>query len=165
MDLEDDTFVRFVVAAAHGQLDYILIGGLALILNGGIRYTEDADVWMEPTNENRDRLINVLRKLDFTDDELAILASVDFTQPQVIRLEDQIDILTRVHVRLNYNECRKRAKPFIMPGGQVIYFLHINDLRESKVLARRTKDLNDVLMIDEIINETKENSSSEKNEF
>lgn len=123
---------------------------MALILKGDIRYTEDADVWMEPTNENRDRLVNTLRHLDFTDGELLPLASADFTQPQIVRLEEGIDILTQVHIRLNYQECRQRAKPFTMPGGHIIYFLHINDLRETKVLARRTKDLNDILMIDEV---------------
>lgn len=163
MDLDNDDFVRFVTAADLDQLEYMLIGGMALILNGGIRYTEDADVWMEPTNENRDKLVNTLRTLDFTDDELRPLALADFTQPQIIRLEEGIDILTRVHVRLSYTECRKRARPFTMPGGQIIYFLHINDLRETKVLARRTKDLNDIVMIDEIIEEAqKQERSSEK---
>jgi len=164
MDVDDDNFVRFVTAADNSKLDYILIGGMALILNGGIRYTEDADVWIEPTNENGDRLMDTLRNLDFTDDELVTLKSADFTQPQIIRLEEQIDILTQVHIRLNYQECRKRAKPFTMTGGQIIYFLHINDLRETKVLARRTKDLNDILMIDELIDEVKKHDSSETNE-
>lgn len=160
MDLDNDDFVRFVTAADLHQLDYVLIGGMALILNGGIRYTEDADVWMEPTNENRDRLISALRDLDFTDDELIPIVSADFTQPQIVRLEEGVDILTRVHERLNYSECRKRARPFTMPGGQILYFLHINDLREIKVLARRTKDLNDILMIDEIIDEVKKRNES-----
>jgi hypothetical protein len=164
MDLDDDNFIRFVVAADDSKLDYILIGGLALILNGGIRYTEDADVWMEPTNENRDRLMSTLHALDFTEEELVSLALADFTQPQIIRLEDQIDILTRVHIRLKYDDCRRRAKPFTMPGGQVIYFLHINDLREAKVLARRTKDLNDIIMIDELIDELKKQGGSETNQ-
>lgn len=155
MDLDNDDFVRFVAAADLNQLEYMLIGGMALILNGGIRYTEDADVWMEPTNENRDRLVCTLHHLDFTDNELIPLVSADFTQPQIVRLEEGVDILTQVHRRLNYAECRQRARPFTMPGGQVIYFLHINDLRETKVLARRTKDLNDILMIDEIIDEVK----------
>ncbi|WP_223834053.1 hypothetical protein [Spirosoma profusum] len=47
-----------------------------------------------------------------------------------------------------------------MPGGQTIYFLHINDLREAKVLARRTKDLNDILMIDELIEAIKKQEES-----
>lgn len=138
-----------------------MIGGMALILNGAVRYTEDADVWMEPTNENRDRLLNVLRELGFTDDELLPLVSADFTHPQIVRLEEGIDILTVVHRKFNYAECRERARAFTTVGGQIIYFLHINDLRETKVLARRTKDLNDILMIDELIAARKEQGASE----
>ncbi|WP_223834052.1 hypothetical protein [Spirosoma profusum] len=84
MDLDDDNFVRFVVAADNCKLDYILIGGLALILNGGIRYTEEADVWIKPANENRDKLLNTLHELDFTYAELEPLKLADFTQPQII---------------------------------------------------------------------------------
>lgn len=47
-----------------------------------------------------------------------------------------------------------------MPNGQTIYFLPINDLRETKILARRTKDLNDISMIDEIIEEVKKQGKS-----
>ncbi|GAB3643584.1 DUF6036 family nucleotidyltransferase [Spirosoma arcticum] len=160
MDVGDDGFVQFVVAADANKLEYMLIGGMALILNGGIRYTEDADVWMEPSNENRNRLMRVLREVGFTDDELIALETADFTQPQIIRLEEQIDILTRVHFRFNYRECRERANSFVMPDGQTIYFLHINDLRETKILARRTKDLSDVIMIDEIIEEVRKQGKS-----
>ena len=70
MDLDNDDLFRFIAIADENRLEYIMIGGMALILNGAVRYTEDADVWMEPTNENRDRLLNVLRELGFTDDEL-----------------------------------------------------------------------------------------------
>ena len=104
--------------------------------------------------------METLYELKFTQEELAPLMSADFTEPRVIRLDEGVDILTQVHVRLKYPDCRQRAKPFTMPGGQVIYFLHINDLRETKVLARRTKDLNDILMIDEIIEEVKKRGDS-----
>ncbi|GAA4396259.1 hypothetical protein GCM10023187_04180 [Nibrella viscosa] len=122
--MDVDEFIRFVEAAARHQVSYILIGGLALILNGGIRYTQVADVWMEPTNENRDRLIKTLLEIDFDEDDLIGLANADFTQPQIIRLDCQIDILTSVHRRLNYYGCRQRANAFTMAGGQQVYFLY-----------------------------------------
>ena len=164
MDLDNDDLVRFIAIADENRLEYIMIGGMALILNGAVRYTEDADVWMEPTNENRDRLLNVLRELGFTDDELLPLVSTDFTHPQIIRLEEGIDILTVVHRKFDYAECRERARAFTTAGGQIIYFLHVNDLRETKVLARRTKDLNDILMIDELLAARREQDESETND-
>jgi hypothetical protein len=44
MDVENSEFLEFVAAADNCQLAYILIGGLALILNGAARFTQDADL-------------------------------------------------------------------------------------------------------------------------
>ncbi|UFH54128.1 DUF6036 family nucleotidyltransferase [Spirosoma sp. KNUC1025] len=161
MDVESSEFLDFVAIADKHELQYILIGGLAMILNGAIRFTQDADLWLEPTNENRDRFIKSL--LGFGYDEISVqsMRSADFTQPQMVRIHDiPMDVMTSVHYRLDYYACRKRARAFTTKGGQIIYFLHINDLRETKVLARRTKDLNDILMIDEIIDEVKKQNKS-----
>ncbi len=90
------------------------------------------------------------------------MRSADFTQPQIIRIHDiPMDVLTHVHHRFDYAECRKRAKAVVLKGNHTAYFLHVNDLRETKVLARRTKDLNDILMIDELIAARKEQDESE----
>ncbi len=39
MDVDSTEFLEFVVAADVEKVEYILIGGLALILNGAIRFT------------------------------------------------------------------------------------------------------------------------------
>ncbi|QKZ13034.1 DUF6036 family nucleotidyltransferase [Spirosoma sp. KUDC1026] len=161
MDVENSEFLEFVAVADDCQVEYILIGGLALILNGAVRFTQDADLWLEPTNENRDRFINALLAFGYDEEMVRGMREADFTQPKAARIHDiPMDVLTSVHYRLDYAACRKRAKPFITKGGQTIYFLHINDLRETKVLARRTKDLNDIIMIDEIIEEVKKQGGS-----
>ena len=161
MDVENSEFLEFVAVADTNKLKYILIGGLAMVLNGAVRFTQDADLWLEPTNENRDRLIQSLLAFGYEEELIKDLREADFTEPQMIRIHDiPMDVMTSVHHRLDYYACRKRAKAFTAKGGQIIYFLHINDLRETKVLARRTKDLNDVLMIDEIIEEVKKQSNS-----
>lgn len=72
-----------------------------------------------------------------------------------------MDVLTRVHHRFNYGECRKRARATVLKGGYTVYFLHVNDLREVKILARRPKDLSDVIMIDELIVARKKQDESE----
>lgn len=161
MDVESSEFLEFVAIADNNELQYILIGGLAMILNGAVRFTQDADLWLEPTNENRDRFIQSLIEFGYDEDMIHSMREADFTQPQMIRIHDvPMDVMTSVHYRLDYQACRKRARAFTAKGGQTIYFLHINDLRETKILARRTKDLNDILMIDEIIEEVKKQNNS-----
>lgn len=154
MDVDNAEFLDFVEKADECQLDYILIGGLALILNGAVRMTQDVDIWLNPTNENRNRFIDTLLKFGYGEVDVAGMRQADFTQPQIIRIHDiPLDVLTSVHAKFDYKLCRSRAKPFDTSRGPRVYFLHINDLRELKVLARRPKDLNDVLMIDELLKE------------
>ncbi|WP_221390199.1 hypothetical protein [Dyadobacter sp. NIV53] len=160
MDIEDNEFLKFVEAAGKNDLEYLLIGGLALAMHGIQRYTSDADVWIQPTNNNKDNLINTLLALGYESDDIQYIRELDFTEAQIVRLEGPIDILTRIHFRMEYEICRARAREFISAVGFKIFFFHINDLRESKILARRPKDLNDVLMIDELIKNFK---SSEDN--
>ncbi|GAB4028964.1 hypothetical protein [Spirosoma gilvum] len=100
---------------------------------------------MGPTQENRDRFLKAISAFGYEDSDIEAMRSVDFTQSQVIKIHDiPMDVLTQVHHRLDYKACRQRAKAFVAKVGYTIYFLHINDLREVKVLARRTKDLNDI---------------------
>lgn len=137
-------------------MEYMLIGGLALLFNGIVRFTQDADVWLQPTNENRDRFLQVMLDLGYDESDLTALRAADFTLPQIVRIsEGPIDVLTQVHFRLNYDDCRQRARLWTSESGSKAYFLHINDLREAKVLARRPKDLYDVIRIDELLEERK----------
>lgn len=162
MDVDNAEFLDFVEKADRHQLDYILIGGLALILNGAVRMTQDVDIWLRPSTENRDRFIATLLDFGYDEADVVDMRNTDFTQPQIIRIHDvPLDVLTRVHSRFEYDQCRSRARPFDTSGGFRIYFLHINDLRELKVLARRPKDLSDVMMIDELLNEEDRNRSTE----
>jgi hypothetical protein len=151
MDLENDEFLKFVKAAGESNLEYLLIGGLALAMNGIPRYTRDADLWIQPTNENKESFIKTLEILGYEPEDLESVRKLDFTEAQKFLLEGPIDILTSVHFRMEYNVCRFRAREFTSSVGHKIYFIHINDLREFKILARRPKDLNDVLMIDELL--------------
>jgi len=157
MDLDDNEFLKFVKAAGESNLEYLLIGGLALAMHGIQRYTSDADVWIQPTNDNKENLINTLLALNYEPDDIEYINELDFTEAQIVRLEGPIDILTKVHFRMEYDLCRARAREFVSAVGFKIFFFHINDLRESKILARRPKDLNDVLMIDELIRENAKN--------
>ena len=161
MDLDDNEFLKFVKAAGESNLEYLLIGGLALAMHGIQRYTSDADVWIQPTNDNKENLINTLLALNYDPDDIEYINELDFTEAQIVRLEGPIDILTKVHFRMEYDLCRARAREFVSAVGFKIFFFHINDLRESKILARRPKDLNDVLMIDELIRENAKNPESD----
>ena len=42
-------------------VEYLLISGQATVLYGAATFSEDIDLWINPTEENRDRLVATLR--------------------------------------------------------------------------------------------------------
>ncbi|MEO5582860.1 MAG: hypothetical protein ABIR66_09215, partial [Saprospiraceae bacterium] len=43
------------------NVEFLLIGGYAVIFHGYLRSTGDMDIWVRPSNENKILLINALR--------------------------------------------------------------------------------------------------------
>lgn len=52
-----------VDALNAGDVDYVIVGGLALAARGVVRATDDVDLVPEPSRENLDRLMAVLARL------------------------------------------------------------------------------------------------------
>lgn len=66
-------------------------------------------------------------------------------------LYGELDIITQIHRRFSFDDVFNRSRSFTNGEGVIIHFLHLNDLRELKVLARRPQNLRDVVMIDDFI--------------
>ncbi|CCH54357.1 hypothetical protein BN8_03519 [Fibrisoma limi BUZ 3] len=162
MDLENEEFRLFAENAQRTQLKYLVIGGFAMYLNGLSRNTEDVDIWLEPTQENGGRFIETLIGMGYDESEIEVVRQLDFTEPQVFGLNNYIDILTYVHRKFDFNESYARSRSFQNDHGHTIYFLHLNDLREQKVVAHRMQDLRDIIMIDEFIAQQKQFGESEQ---
>jgi predicted nucleotidyltransferase len=56
-----DRFLTLLAALDREQVEYILIGGVAVNLHGIIRHTEDIDLFVRPEPENVERLKRALR--------------------------------------------------------------------------------------------------------
>ncbi|MCF2444330.1 hypothetical protein L0657_10210 [Dyadobacter sp. CY345] len=153
MDLENNEFLEFTRCAQKYKLEYMIIGGFAMFLNGLNRATEDVDIWIKPTKKNGEVLIQVVSCMNYDDDDLEQLRRLDFTQVQVFGLNQELDILTYVHNKFDFDVLFERSRMTTNAQGSVIHFLHLNDLRELKVLARRPQDMRDVIMIDDFLSE------------
>lgn len=151
MDLENAEFLAFTNCAQSVGLEYLIVGGFAMFLNGLNRATNDVDIWINPTVDNGNRLLDVFRCMNLDQTELFKLEQLDFTQPQVFGFEGELDIITHIHRRFNFPEVFERSRKLVNAQGSVMYFLHLNDLRELKILARRPQDIRDVIMIDDFL--------------
>lgn len=81
---------------AHG-VEYLVIGAYALAAHGRVRATGDIDVWVRPTLENADRVINALAAFGAPLHDLTVS---DLSQPgtvfQIGVAPIRIDILTGI---------------------------------------------------------------------
>ena len=47
---------------ASAGIDFIVIGGYAVIYHGYVRTTGDLDIWLQPDNQNKEKLLTVLQE-------------------------------------------------------------------------------------------------------
>lgn len=93
----------------------LIKGGYAVNYYGYIRNTDDMDVWLAPTNENKEAFINTLLCMKFSKQEVAPLYNQDFTTYFVGRIgsdEARLDVLTIVHCAISYEEAEKHKQVF-----------------------------------------------------
>jgi hypothetical protein len=64
MDL-DPTFLEFLRTLSSRRVRYLVVGGYALAAHGWPRFTEDFDVWVEPTKANAHRVALALADFGF----------------------------------------------------------------------------------------------------
>ena len=60
----------------------MLIGGYAVIYYGYERSTNDLDVWLQPENENKEKLIAALHEFGVSKESLKNVSTLDFTSTQ-----------------------------------------------------------------------------------
>ena len=56
-DLFNEHFRDFIQALNEQQVEYVLVGGMAVILHGYVRSTGDMDIWVNKTKLNYQRLV------------------------------------------------------------------------------------------------------------
>ena len=101
------------------KVDYLIVGGFAVMKYGEPRYTKDLDVWVDSSATNSRRLFEALKKFGAPLDHDGITAET-FTEKQIVYqigiARVRIDILTAITgVDLNCR-CLVGASWFGVPG-------------------------------------------------
>lgn len=74
--MELETLLRLLRAFEQEEVEYVLVGGVALNLHGIIRVTEDVDFFVRPTADNAERLKRALRTI-WTDPDIEQISATD----------------------------------------------------------------------------------------
>ena len=147
-----DEHKSFVVELIRANVEFILVGGYAVIFHGYGRTTGDLDIWLKPANETKERLLMVLAAHGILDEDLEQLKRKDFTKSLAFHIDEpprRIDFLTRIS-GLTYEEADK-TKVFFFLGEYRVPVINYDHLIANKMASGRTKDKADVEELENIM--------------
>ena len=116
------------------------------------------DIWLAPTNENRQAFINTLLCMNYSKNEVSALETEDFTNPFVGTIGSQdakLDVLTMVHHSISFDEAEKNKNVFEIQPGIFLDIVSYEILKEMKLRSHREKDMFDIARLEEIRNQLK----------
>ena len=151
MDILLEEHKKLLLLLLKHNVEFMLIGGYAVIYYGYQRLTSDMDIWLKPTNENRNKFIAVLQEKGIMQEDINAISKLDFTEIQVLNLGEKpnkVDFLTKVH-GLTFEEADLQKVYFPLKDKQVpiIQYHHLITL---KMLAGRPQDKADVDILQKI---------------
>ncbi|MSU21633.1 MAG: hypothetical protein EXS30_09590 [Pedosphaera sp.] len=143
-------FEKLLADLARSGVDFAVVGGIAVILNGYPRFTLDVDILVDEKIENIRRVLaylecwgegwaRELKEEDFVPQEGSIRVMEDF----------EIDIFTRMRGK-SLDDFRPRLR-YLETSGVRIPYISPQDLIYLKQGSWRDKDKLDVLAMQEII--------------
>lgn len=123
------------------QVGFMLIGGYAVIYYGYERVTGDMDIWLQPDNTNRDKLLHALKEFGIDENGLEQISRIDMTAAQMFFVGDKprrIDFLTKVN-GISFSEAISQVNHFPLEDMQVpvIQYHHL-------ILTKITTGLNSI---------------------
>ena len=152
MDILDDELLRFWRGLNNNQVRYIMVGGFATRFHGFNRTTDDLDVWLEDTLENRKNLRKSFIELNYGNfPSLETMEFVPGWTSFYVGNMIELDIMTNMKGLEGYtfDECLQIASIADIEGV-TIPFLHINQLIANKIAVNRPKDQIDVAALEQI---------------
>ncbi len=152
MDIIDEDIIAFWRELANNKVKYIMIGGFASILHGGSRITQDVDIWIEDTPENRINLRKSIANLNLGDfKEIETIQFVPSWTSIYLTHGIELDILTYLKAFPQSKFTDYLSLAYIADiEGVSVPFLHINQLIEEKQATARPKDLLDLEELERI---------------
>ena len=143
------------------NVQYILIGGTAVALNGYYRHSiniageltdkPDIDIWYNPTYGNYFNILKVIEELgqDVTEFKNEQSPNPRKSFFKLYFEEFTFDILPEIKANIKFLEANKRKETVELEETQ-IHFMNYFDLIEDKKATARKKDLEDIEQLKKI---------------
>ena len=129
----------------ESQVEFLIVGGFAVMKYGEPRYTKDLDLWVHNSAQNSTRVVEALKRFGAPIEHDGITAET-FAEKQVVYqigvAPVRIDILTTI-TGVEFSDAWKRKVSSTFFGVPV-HFISLEDLIANKQALGRSSDLKDL---------------------
>ena len=161
--------LEILAALARHEVDFVVIGGLAVGHHGFVRATKDVDIVPEPSRENLERLLEALAELEARQSAIGDLAAHEL--PATLSLDGlltggnwdletrfgRLDLMQFIDGALESPEDYRRLRSSAVAGTfefGLTWFAGYRELLDLKQLAGRDQDLIDIRALREANRDT-----------
>jgi hypothetical protein len=141
----NEDFLDFLKLFNQFHVEYILVGGYAVIFHGYNRTTGDLDVWVQPTLNNYRKMMCAFKEFGLSPFNMTEDLFLNSNENDVFtfgRPPVSIDILTKVK-GLDFDNAFTNSSMVIFDGVEV-NMIDLRDLKKAKRAAGRPKDMDDL---------------------
>ena len=147
---------QFIHLSNKYNVKMIMVGGGAVNFHGYQRHSADVDFWLETSTKNLEKLILVFKDMGYDLDKF----------PEKVRKQEQnisikfspielnLELITKFSTTKTFDQVYSNCEKIEIKGEKVLKWrvLSYNDLIDSKLSARRPKDLLDIEQLEKIKN-------------
>jgi hypothetical protein len=141
--------IEFIKLLGKHDVEYVIVGGEAVIYYGYARLTGDVDFFYRTSAENISKLFRALS--EFWDDSIPGVEKIEELEEPGVILQfgvppNRIDLLNRIDGVTFEEVWRNRTKCHLESGDRTvsIFFIGLDELIKNKEAMGRHKDLEDL---------------------
>ena len=141
--INDPDFKEFIQLLNENRVEYLLVGGYAVVLHGYPRLTGDMDIWVRPSAENAEKVVKTLN--DFGVGSLGFKLEDFSTEGKVNQLgvpPVRIDVITAID-GVTFDKAYA-GRSVIEVHGLKISLIGFDDLLTNKKKSGRPRDIDDL---------------------
>jgi predicted nucleotidyltransferase len=137
-------FEDFVKLLNRYEVAYMIVGGYALAFHGKPRHTGDLDIWINVSEKNANKMIEVINQFGLSS---MGFTKEDFLKPGYITQIGypplRIDILNSID-GINFNEAITDMQKMRIDNDLSINYIGLKDFIKNKKASGRSQDIADI---------------------
>ena len=145
---------NFIKLANQYEVRMIMVGGGAVNFHGYQRHSADVDFWIDTSNDNMNKLVEVFDKMGFAIEKFPKQV-IDQQQNISIKFSPvdlDLELITNFSVNKTFDEAYNESEEEVIKDQKLLKWkvLNYEDLKTSKIKSNRPKDLLDIQQLEEI---------------